>query len=143
MGSNARIAMAVGLGYLLGRRKKMRTAMAVGAAIAAGRVSRNPASLLQRGGELLGNTPALGQLSGLSKPLADSGKAAAAGMVSRGIQSIGDRIRQRTDSLRINAESAEYADEVCADEREVPYKRAAQTGRSAAPEPGDDDYDDY
>jgi hypothetical protein len=143
MGSNARIAMAVGLGYLLGRRKKMRTAMAVGAAIAAGRVSRNPASLLQRGGELLGNTPALGQLSGLSKPLADAGKAAAAGMVSRGIESMGDRIRQRTDSLRINGEPAEHDDEDTADERERPRKRAAQTGRSAAPEPDDDDYDDY
>lgn len=142
MGSNARIAMAVGLGYLLGRRKKMRTAMAVGAAIAAGRVSRNPASLLQRGGELLGNTPALGQLSGLTKPLTDAGKAAAAGMVSRGIESVGDRIKQRTDALRVNGEPAEYDDADTPDEQEAPPKRARRTSRSDVPD-ADDGYDAY
>ena len=94
MGSNARVAMAVGLGYLLGRRKKMRTAVAVGAAIAAGRFSRDPMSLLQRGGELLGNTSVLGPVSGLTKPLTAAGKAAAAGVVSRQIDAVGDRIKK-------------------------------------------------
>lgn len=138
MGSNARIAMAVGLGYLLGRRKKLRTAMAVGAAIAAGRVSRNPGSLLQRGGELLGNTQALGQLSGLTKPLTDAGKAAAAGMVSRGIDSMGDRIKRRTDGLRVNGEPVEVDDE---DTSDAPPEQAEHNGRAEAADT-DDAYDD-
>jgi hypothetical protein len=100
MGTNLRIAVAVGLGYLLGRRKKLRTAVTLGAAIAAGRLSRDPGALLQRGGDLLGGSPVLGQVAGLRKPLTEAGKAAAVGAVSRGIDSVGDRIRRRTDALR-------------------------------------------
>src|ERR1700754_2533202 len=110
MGSNARVAMAVGLGYLLGRRKKMRTAVAVGAAIAAGRFSRDPMSLLQRGGELLGNSSVLGQVSGLTKPLTAAGKAAAAGVVSRQIDSVGDRIKRRADALRLDGDQLKPQD---------------------------------
>ena len=90
----------------------------------------------QRGGELLGNTQALGQLSGLTKPLTDAGKAAAAGMVSRGIDSMGDRIKRRTDALRIDGEQAE-PDE---DEQEEPVAKTP-ANRAAAPD-ADEEYDD-
>lgn len=155
MGSNARIAMAVGLGYLLGRRKKMRTAMAFGAAIAAGRYSRDPAALLERGGELLGTSSPLGQVGGLTKPLTAAGKAAAAGVVSRGIESVGDRIKRRTDALRTDGEQAEPADLDNSDEQEQEQAPAqAQDERAEQPQPqagrrpgrdgadADDEYDE-
>jgi hypothetical protein len=140
------------MGYLLGRRKKLRTAMAVGAAIAAGRFSRDPMSLLQRGGELLGSSSVLGQVSGLSKPLAAAGKAAAAGVVSRQIDSMGDRIKRRTDALRPGDDQTEPDD----DEQLEPDERGADehngngrakpSGRNSRADADDeydeDDYDD-
>jgi hypothetical protein len=138
------------MGYLLGRRKKLRTAMAVGAAIAAGRLSRDPMSFLQRGGELLGNSPVLGQVSGLSKPLAAAGKAAAAGVVSRQIDSMGDRIKRRTDALRTGGDETEPdADdeeqtESGADERAEHGGNGRAKGRPARESraDADDEYDE-
>lgn len=57
MKSGARIGLAVGLGYVLGRRKKLRTALTLAAAVAAGRASRNPGGLLKYGSDLLTASP--------------------------------------------------------------------------------------
>jgi hypothetical protein len=100
VGRNAQIALAVGIGYLLGRRRKLRTALTFGAAAAVGRLSTDPQALLKQGSKLLGTSPRLGQVANLSKPLATAGKAAAAAAVSHGIDSVGDRIRRRADVLR-------------------------------------------
>ncbi|NMO50721.1 hypothetical protein HH310_05875 [Actinoplanes sp. TBRC 11911] len=137
--------MAVGLGYLLGRRKKLRTAMAVGSALAVGRFSRDPASLLKAGGELLGNSPILGQVSGLAKPLTAAGKAAAAGAVTRGIDSMGDRIKRRTDALRTDqqAEPDEQDDQDQQDDEDRQDERAPARSRRATADAEDEYDDDY
>jgi hypothetical protein len=137
------MAIAIGLGYLLGRRKKMRTAMTIGAAMAAGRISRNPAALLQLGGDLLGKSPVLGQVAGLSKPLTAAGKAAAAGVVSRGIDSVGDRIRSRTDALRNGDDEGEPDDQASTDEETDRPEKERRNGAGAADDYDDVDEDDY
>ena len=94
------ITLAIMVGYVLGRRRKLRMAMLLGAAAAAGRVSSNPADLVSRGRKLVGGSPALDHLSGLARPLVDAGRAAARTAVSQRIESVSDRLRDRSDALR-------------------------------------------
>ncbi|MFG2163535.1 hypothetical protein [Micromonospora chersina] len=99
MKSGARVALAVGFGYLLGRRKKMRTALTLAAAVAAGRASQRPGGLKQLGTELL-NVPQLGGLGKLGAPLATAGKAAATAAAGSGIDALSGKLRGGADALR-------------------------------------------
>lgn len=125
MGNNTRIALAMALGYLLGRQQRLGTALAFGAAVAAGRISQDPAGALKLGGELLGKSPVLGRLTELTKPLTAAGKAAATGAVSKGIDSVGDRIRRRADALRVPGGKAEPGEPAAPDEDEQADRRGA------------------
>ncbi|MGW0241289.1 hypothetical protein ACWDXF_12010, partial [Micromonospora chalcea] len=69
MKSGARVALAVGFGYLLGRRRKMRTALTLAAAVAAGRASQRPGGIKRLGADLMGASPQLRNLGGLAPPL--------------------------------------------------------------------------
>ncbi|WP_255510172.1 hypothetical protein [Micromonospora sp. AP08] len=99
MKSGARVALAVGFGYLLGRRKKMRTALTLAAAVAAGRASQRPGGLKQLGADLL-NVPQLGGLGKLGAPLATAGKAAATAAAGSGIDALSGKLRGSADALR-------------------------------------------
>jgi hypothetical protein len=125
MGNNTRIALAMALGYLLGRQQRLGTALAFGAAVAAGRISQDPAAALKLGGEMLGKSPVLGRLTELTKPLTAAGKAAATGAVSKGIDSVGDRIRRRADALRVPGGKAEPEEAAAPDEDEQADRRGA------------------
>jgi hypothetical protein len=107
MKSGARIALAVGLGYVLGRRKKLRTALTLGAAVAAGRASRNPGGLLKYGTDLLNTTPQLSNLGKLGAPLATAGKAAATAAAGSGIDALSGRLRGGADALRRRSAGAQ------------------------------------
>ncbi|MGB2571117.1 hypothetical protein ACPFP2_22115 [Micromonospora citrea] len=100
MKSGMRIGLAVGAGYLLGRRRKLRTALTLAAAVAAGRASRDPGQLLKRGGDLLNSSPQLANLGKLGGPLASAGKAAATAAASSGIDAVSGRLRGSADALR-------------------------------------------
>ncbi|MEV4197260.1 hypothetical protein [Micromonospora globbae] len=100
MNSGTRIGLAVGLGYLIGRRRKLRTALALAAAVAAGRASMHPGGLLQRGGELLQASPHLTNLGRLGGPLAAAGKAAATAAAGNGIDALSGKLRNSADTLR-------------------------------------------
>ncbi|MCI4063025.1 hypothetical protein MRQ36_10735 [Micromonospora sp. R77] len=118
MKSGARIALAVGLGYVLGRRKKLRTALTLGAAVAAGRASKNPGGLLKYGTDLLNSTPQLGNLGKLGAPLATAGKAAATAAAGSGIDALSGRLRGSADALRRKSGAAQPDD--ASDERSAP-----------------------
>ncbi|MCO1613794.1 hypothetical protein ACGFKZ_09425 [Micromonospora tulbaghiae] len=100
MKSGSRVALAVGFGYLLGRRKKMRTALTLAAAVAAGRASRRPGGLKQLGADLMAANPQLRNLGGLGPPLVAAGRAAATAAAGNGIDAIGGRLRGGADALR-------------------------------------------
>ncbi|WMF04623.1 hypothetical protein [Micromonospora robiginosa] len=100
MKSGARIALAVGFGYVLGRRRKLRTALTLAAAVAAGRASQNPGGLKQMATGLLGSTPQLGNLSRLGAPLVTAGRAAATAAAGSGIDAVSGRLRDGADALR-------------------------------------------
>ena len=113
MKGGAPVALAVGVGYILGRRRKMRVAtmLAVGAATG-GLGSLGPA-VLKRGAKYLGSTDIAGDLgpavtdivSTVRGDLLEAGKAAAAAAVTSRIDSLSDNLRDRAETLR-NPEAA-------------------------------------
>jgi hypothetical protein len=100
MKSGARIVTAVGFGYLLGRRKKLRTALTLAAAVAAGRASQQPGGLKKIASDLVSGSPQLGGLAKLGGPLAAAGKAAATAAAGNGIDAVSGKLRGGADALR-------------------------------------------
>ncbi|GHJ51364.1 hypothetical protein [Micromonospora chersina] len=119
MKSGARVALAVGFGYLLGRRKKMRAALTLAAAVAAGRASQRPGGLKQLGTDLL-NVPQLGGLGKLGAPLATAGKAAATAAAGSGIDALSGKLRGSADALRRKSGGGRPDEEPEQDERSAP-----------------------
>jgi hypothetical protein len=117
MKGGTQAALALGVGYLLGRRRKMRltTMLAVGAAT--GGVGGLGGAALRRGMKMLGSTEAVGkfapQLGELAdtvrSDLMDAGKAAATAAVTNRIESLTDSLQERAEMVRDPAAAAESA----------------------------------
>jgi hypothetical protein len=142
MKSGTRVAVAVGAGYLLGRRRKMRMALMLsGAAMAGGIGGGIPGQLVRRGTKLLGSadvlgkvSPELGEMTGMiSGELLPVGKAAAKAAVSSRINALSDRVHERAEALRNpqdeTAGESEPADEP-RDEEDEEYEPAPRATRS-------------
>ncbi|MEV5753289.1 hypothetical protein AB0L00_36180 [Actinoallomurus sp. NPDC052308] len=100
MKDGLRIALAVGAGYLMGRRRKMRLALTLAAAGASGRIAKNPASLVKQGTKLLNTSPEVKNLTDTVRGrLVEVGKAAAVTAASSQIDALSDRLQRRTESL--------------------------------------------
>jgi hypothetical protein len=107
MRGSMQAAMALGIGYALGRKKRLRTATLMAAATAFG--SSNVGSLaLQRGLKLLSNTDVAGKLApqfgeisdSVRTDLLDAGKAALGAAVSSQLDSLTSSIHDRAERLR-------------------------------------------
>lgn len=91
MKTGTQVALAVGTGYVLGRRRKMRLAMMLGAAAIASGVGGIGSQLIGRGAKLIGSagllgkvSPELSEIGGLIRnDLLDAGKGAARTASSR------------------------------------------------------------
>jgi hypothetical protein len=113
MKGGAQAALAIGVGYILGRRRKMRmaTMLAVGAATA-GIGGLAPAAL-RRGAKYLGTTDIAGALgpqvgdivNTVRGELLDAAKGAAAAAVTSRIDSLSDSLHERAETLK-NPEAA-------------------------------------
>ncbi|MFJ8591251.1 DNA primase [Streptomyces sp. NPDC093598] len=118
------LGLAVGAGYLLGRTKKLKMAVAVGGLVAGKKLNLSPrmvADLLQ---QQLRNNPQFKEIGDqLREDLRGVGKAASGAMVERQIDALADRLHGRTAQVRDqlsgavpgsqddDAEDAEYEDE--------------------------------
>ncbi|WP_440100191.1 hypothetical protein [Streptosporangium sp. H16] len=101
MNNEVRIALAVAGGYLLGRRQKLRLAMALAAAGATGRLTSGQGDLLQQGLKVLSSSPELAKITeSIRGDLVDASKTAAKAAVSRQIDSLSTRLHDRAESLR-------------------------------------------
>lgn len=134
------LGLAVGAGYLLGRTRKLKMAMAVGGLVAGKKLNLSPrmvADLLQ---QQLRNNPQFKEIGDqLREDLRGVGKAASGAMVERQLDSLADRLHGRTTRMRDqltgtvpggrddDAEDAEY------DEDEEPEG----SGQEADEEPDD------
>ncbi|MFC7545272.1 hypothetical protein [Plantactinospora sp. GCM10030261] len=92
------IAVAVGVGYVLGRRRKLRAALLLGAAAATGQLGRVP------GGRLLGgaHTEPAGEGSpgGAVARLGSAGRTAARSALSRPVDAFAERLNEKAEALR-------------------------------------------
>ncbi|MEU6368251.1 ABC transporter substrate-binding protein [Streptomyces sp. NPDC046931] len=93
--NNAKIGAAVLAGYLLGRTKKAKLAMSLGAMLAGSRM--RPGQL----NKLLQDSPLVGNVSEqVRTELADAGKAAATTLLSAKAESLADALHDRTTGLK-------------------------------------------
>jgi hypothetical protein len=107
-------AMALAVGYLLGRRHKLRTATMMAGGMAVGAVGGLGGMALKRGAKVLGNTEMLGKVSpqltevvdAVRNDLLDAGKAAAMAAVSGRIDSLTDTLHDRAEILRNPVDTA-------------------------------------
>ena len=108
MKGGTQAALALGVGYVLGRRRKMRMATLLAAGAATGGLGALGGKALRRGVKMLGSTDALGkfapQLGELADTvrgdLVDAGKSAATAALTSRIESLTDSLHERAEMVR-------------------------------------------
>jgi hypothetical protein len=158
MKAGAQTALALGVGYLLGRRRKLRMTTMLAAAAATGGVGSLGGVALRRGLKMLSSTEALGdlgpQLGEIAETvrgdLVDAGKAAALAAVNERMGSLSDTLHDRAESLRNPA--ADVAEGAGSAVRDVSRRAGRATGRGetdgrasrkrAEPEDADEPFDE-
>ncbi|MFE6621691.1 ABC transporter substrate-binding protein [Streptomyces sp. NPDC057740] len=104
--NNARIGTALLGGYVLGRTKKAKLAIGLGALLAGSRIK--PGQV----GKALQDSPFLHTLTDqVRNELTDAGKAAATTVLSAKADNLADALHQRTEGLRERGETQEADDE--------------------------------
>jgi len=139
MKCSTQAALAIGAGYLLGRRRKLRAATVMAVATAVGGTSLGGIALRQ-GAKLLVNTGTLDKMPPqvadlvdvVRGDLLDAGKAAATAAVTNRIDSLTDSLHERAERIRNPEEAvAEGADAATGAARDT-GRRAAGAARGAA-----------
>jgi hypothetical protein len=95
MNSKAPVALAIGVGYLLGRTHRLRWALILGTAAATGRLNGVPTQALERGMSALRSTPELAKLTDNASRLLDAGRSAAISAMNSRVESMGGMLEDR------------------------------------------------
>lgn len=143
MKGSARAAAAIGLGYVLGRRRKMRTATVMAIATAAGGTSVG-GMLLRGGAKMLDSADLLGKISPQVADLADTvrgdlldaGKAAATGALTSRVDMLTDSIHERAERVRNPGAAVAEGTEQAASAGRQAGSSAARGAGSAVDEAG-------
>ncbi|MEU2338925.1 DNA primase [Streptomyces sp. NPDC006654] len=95
------LGLAIGAGYLLGRTKKLKMAVAVGSLVAGKRLNLGPKALLDLANQQLRDNPQFKEIGDqLRQDLRGVGKAASGAMVERQLGALADRLHGRTAEVR-------------------------------------------
>ncbi|ALO97376.1 hypothetical protein SHL15_6340 [Streptomyces hygroscopicus subsp. limoneus] len=95
------LGLAVGAGYLLGRTKKLKMALAVGSLAAGKKMNLSPRALADQLNRQLLDNPQFKEIGDqLRQDLRGVGKAATGAMVERQMNSLADRLHGRTSQVR-------------------------------------------
>ncbi|MGW4597574.1 DNA primase [Streptomyces sp. NPDC004457] len=95
------LGLAVGAGYLLGRTKKLKMALAVGSLAAGKKMNLSPRALAEQLNRQLLDNPQFKEIGDqLRQDLRGVGKAATGAMVERQMNSLADRLHGRTAQVR-------------------------------------------
>lgn len=119
MKSGPRMAVAVGIGYILGRTRKMKLALMIAGASATGRLGEAPRRLLQQGYKKLAASPEFGKVrDSVRGELLTAAKTAAMTAATSRIESLSSRIQQGAGvpGTRRRGEEREEPGEARADE---------------------------
>ncbi len=142
MANKGALALAVAVGYVLGRHHKLRLATALVVAGVTRDLRKGDGGLLKQGVKSLGASPQLEEItSRLRTELMDVGKAAAIAATSRQIDSFSSKLHDRAESLRVptpprGAAPADQADEEeHEDEHEDEYEEEPPTDEAPPERP--------
>ncbi|MFH9013173.1 DNA primase [Streptomyces sp. NPDC017943] len=95
------LGLAVGAGYLLGRTKKLKMAMAVGGLVAGKKLNLSPRMIADLVQQQLKNNPQFKEIGDqLRGELQGVGKAASGALVERQLDALADRLHGRTAQMR-------------------------------------------
>ncbi|MEU9558761.1 DNA primase [Streptomyces fumanus] len=95
------LGLAVGAGYLLGRTKKLKLAVAVGTMVAGKRMNLTPRGIADLVSTQLQNNPQFKEIGDqLRQDMRGVGKAATGALVERRIDALADRLHGRTAQVR-------------------------------------------
>ncbi|WSG63335.1 hypothetical protein OHB12_21005 [Nocardia sp. NBC_01730] len=134
MKAGARIAVGVGVGYVLGRTRKMRLALSLAGAVMARRSSGGPQELLQRGTSLISSSPELAKITDTVRgELLGAARAAAVTAASHRIDSLNSRLQQQA--------AGTGADEEAEESRELTGQGAEEYDETSENEYAGDDYE--
>lgn len=112
---NAKLAVAVGAGYLLGRMHKARWALALAGLAAGKRLSSSGGELLEG---LMDSSPQLRELAGTVRgDLADAGRKAVMSAAGRKVDALTERLESGTSALRGDSDEGSRSER---DEAEEP-----------------------
>ncbi|MGA5880910.1 DNA primase [Streptomyces cellulosae] len=117
------LGLAIGAGYLLGRTKKLKMALAVGGLVAGKKLNLSPRAVADLVGQQLRDNPQFKELGDqLRGDLRGAGKAASGALVERQLSSLADRLHGRTAEVRGRlAGGGEDRDAEAEDTGEEPY----------------------
>ncbi|MEU6552000.1 DNA primase [Streptomyces sp. NPDC046915] len=95
------LGLAIGAGYLLGRTKKMKMALAVGSLVAGKKLNLGPRALADLANQQLRNNPQFKEIGDqLREDMRGVGKAASGAMAERQMNALADRLHGRTAQVR-------------------------------------------
>jgi hypothetical protein len=107
MDTKAPVAVAIGVGYLLGRNHKLKWAAILGAAAATGQLNGMGAKALSRGVDMLKSTPELAGLTEGAGKLLDAARTATVSAMNSKATSMTDKMQDRAG--RIGTDGAKAA----------------------------------
>ncbi|CAM5734321.1 hypothetical protein STENM223S_00560 [Streptomyces tendae] len=144
------LGLAVGAGYLLGRTKKLKLAVAVGTMVAGKKLNLTPKGIAELVSGQLQNNPQFKEIGDqLRTDLRGVGKAASGALVERQMGALADRLQGRTAEVRDqlsgvaskapggsrdsgDSEDSEYDEQDEGDEREEPRSARRPSGARSA-----------
>jgi hypothetical protein len=135
MKAGSKLGLAVAAGYVLGRFRKGKWALAL-AAMGTGKKLPGPqGALLEHGKKLLASSPALSALGDeVGSQLAQAGKTAVTAAVSRRIESFSDMLRDRTDLLGGGGKAAGDGDDEPQDAEQEESEEGQQEDNASRPQ---------
>ena len=149
MKPGARIALGVGIGYVLGRTKKMRLALMLAGAGATGKLPAGPQDLLQRGSSALGSSPEITKITeSVRGELVHAARAAAVTAVSNRFDTLNDRLQSRAEGDGAQARSdeeagqPEYEDEYDESREADDYQGTGESDETGYTDTGEGDTDE-
>ncbi|MDA1360708.1 hypothetical protein O1R50_13850 [Glycomyces luteolus] len=106
-----KVAGAIGVGYVLGRKHKMRAAFTLGAMAAAGQLGHVRDVLKEQAAEKLASSEGMGNLADPGKRLLEAGRTAAVAAVADRIGTFSDQLEERAEAVRYPRGKAEQETE--------------------------------
>ncbi|MEW1868087.1 DNA primase [Streptomyces caelestis] len=129
------LGLAIGAGYLLGRTKKLKMALAVGGMVAGKKLNLSPRMVTDLVSQQLRNNPQFKELGDqLRGDMRGVGKAASGALVERQLGSLADRLHGRTADMRDRLAGGGPKDEDEADEERAEDTEGSEDAEGAEAE---------